>query len=291
MHFPDYFAPQSAEELLGLFEGQSEETQLIAGGTDLIPRMRSNKVNPKLLLDPRHLGWDLVEEVEGGLLLGACLTITHIIQSERLRASCPALVQACKEIGGPPVRNRGTLGGNLANASPAADTAPPLLVYDGEIVATSMSGVRNIPMNSFFTGPGRTCLDKGEVIRGVFIPQVREKTASIFLKLGKRSAMAISIVSAAVRISLDEAGEIKTARIAVGSVAPIPFRILDAEAVLMEGLNEDSIRAASELARKAVSPISDIRASAEYRRRASEVLGRRAIKAVRSQLSPGSSYE
>ncbi len=291
MHSPDYFAPQTAEELLELFEQHSEESQLIAGGTDLIPRMRSNKTAPRLLLDLRRLGWDLVEEVKGGCLLGACLSITQIIHSERLRASFPALIQACKEIGGPTLRNRGTLGGNLANASPAADTAPPLLVFDGEIVALSISGVRNIPISSFFTGHGRTCLEKGEVIRGIFVPQVREKTASIFLKLGNRSAMAISVVSASVRISLDEVGGIKTARIALGSVAPLPLQIPDAEAVLMQGLNDDAIRTASEIVRETISPISDIRASAEYRRRASEVLVRRALNAAKSQLNPDLSNE
>ena len=277
----DYIAPTSMREALARLQEAEGKAVLAAGGTDLIPALRQGDRDPALVIDLGRLALSDMRLVDGMICLGSGVTHTRLIESPLVQQHLPALAAACREIGGPPVRNRGTLGGNLANASPAADTAPPLLTYDAELALVSPTGTRCVALKDFFLGPRRTVLAPGELILEIRVPLPAPNSAASFIKLGKRSAMAIAVVSAAARLVAGEDGTITAARIALGSVAPTPIRAYAAEK-LLEGraLRPEDIQAAAALARQSVQPITDVRASAEYRSRMVEVLTRRALTAA-----------
>ena len=284
MNKPDYLAPTSLEEALETVGQQTEGVQIIAGGTDLVPRMRSRVIEPKLLVDLRLLNLDGIEKTADGIRIGASATHTDILESDLLAEHCPALCEAAADIAGPPIRNRGTVGGNLVNASPAADLAPPLLVYDAVVILAKAGSKREIPLVDFFTGPGQTVLAADELLTEIRIPPVPPNTTSKFIKLGKRKAMAVAVVSAAARLTIDEAGKISQARIALGSVAPTPIRARKAEASLEgQSPSSDLFTEAGQIARSESSPISDIRASGSYRKKMVAVLTRRALEAAWQQ--------
>ncbi|OGN93835.1 MAG: hypothetical protein A2Z71_05100 [Chloroflexi bacterium RBG_13_50_21] len=286
MFHANYVAPSSLEELLSVLHHYGGEAKIIAGGTDLIPQMRLGKLAPRILVDPQRLPSHGITETSQSIGLGACLTHTQVINSTLMQRVYPALVDACHQIGGPPVRNRGTLMGNLANASPAADSALPLLVYDAQVVTASLDGEQVIPLREFYTGPGQTRLAVDEFICEIRVPKFSDQTKAVFLKLGNRKAMAIAVASIAVCLSLDELGQIYQARIALGSVAPTPVRAYHAEAILLSnGLNDEIIFAAANAAQQAASPISDLRASAGYRSKMVSVLTRRALQMISRGLS------
>lgn len=284
----NYISPDSLEELLAVLHLHAGEARLIAGGTDLIPQMRLSRQSPKLLIDSHRLPWVGIAETNGCICLPASLTHSQVLSSPLLKNAYPALVNACQQVGGPPVRNRGTLAGNLANASPAADSALPLLVYDAQIIAARHDGERIIPLNEFYLGPGKTRLAVDEFIREIRMPKTPPRTLAVFLKLGNRQSMAIAVASVALRLSLDELGKVIQARLALGSVAPTPLRAYQAEAILQSNpLSEDTILLAAQAARQAASPISDLRASAGYRRKMVSVLTRRALEMVCTEITHG----
>jgi len=284
MNKPDYLAPTSLEEALETVGQQTEGVQIIAGGTDLVPRMRSRVIEPKLLVDLRLLNLDGIEKTADGIRIGASATHTDILESDLLAEHCPALCEAAADIAGPPIRNRGTVGGNLVNASPAADLAPPLLVYDAVVILAKAGSKREIPLVDFFTGPGQTVLAADELLTEIRIPAVPPNTTSKFIKLGKRKAMAVAVVSAAARLTIDEAGKISQARIALGSVAPTPIRARKSEASLEgQSPSSDLFTEAGQIAGSESSPISDIRASGSYRKKMVAVLTRRALEAAWQQ--------
>lgn len=281
MPAPGYLAPHSLPEALELLENHLPTAKIIAGGTDLIPRLRSRLLEPSLLLDLRYLRLDKIKDNSGWMHIGATTTHTAILESGLLAQRYPALVQAAGMIAGPPIRNRGTLGGNLVNASPAADLACPLLAYDACVVLASASLERVVPLVKFFTGPGQTVIKPGEILIEVRLPKAAENTSSSFSKLGKRNAMAVAVASVAVRLTLDEAGKVSAARVALGSVAPQPMRSSGAETHLVGNFpGVDLFSEAAQIAAMESSPISDIRASADYRRKMVAVLVRRALLAA-----------
>jgi carbon-monoxide dehydrogenase medium subunit len=286
MNKPDYLAPHTLAEAFEALGQQTDGVHIIAGGTDLVPRMRSRMIEPNLLVDLRLLGLEGIEINDGGIRIGARTTHTDILESDVLTEHCPALVEAAADIAGPPIRNRGTAGGNLVNASPAADLAPPLLVYDALVILAKSASTREIPLQDFFTGPGQTILTPQEILTEILVPPVPPNTTSKFIKLGKRKAMAVAVVSVAARLTLDEAGMISQARIGLGSVAPTPIRALQAEAAL-EGYSPsvELFTKAGQIAKTESSPISDIRAGGDYRKKMVAVLTRRALEAAWHQLA------
>jgi len=288
MNKPEYLAPQSIDEALAALGRGSEGTRIIAGGTDLIPRMRARMVEPSTLVDLRLLGLDSIDIIGNRIHIGARTTHTGVLESEILAQHCPAIITAAQDIAGPPIRNRGTVGGNLVNASPAADLATPLLAHDAVAVLAKAGAEREVPLAEFFTGPGATVLDADELLKEIHIPTLSENTTSAFIKLGKRKAMAIAVVSVAARLTLDEVGKILEARIALGSVAPIPMRAVKAEAVL-EGQEPSAefFAEAGQVASAEASPISDLRASGDYRKKMVAVLTRRALAAAWQQFGEG----
>lgn len=281
----EFSAPTTINEAVAAQNGTAH-TQFIAGGTDLIPRMRAGVLRPQSVIDLGQLGWDKITIQAEELMLGSMVTFSQVIASEILQEKAPVLIQACKDIAGPPIRNRGTLGGNLANASPAADTAPPLLVLDTRLKLVSNGETRELYLCEFFQGPGKTVLQPGELIQEIVIPLRKNKSAATFIKLGQRKAMAIAIASASTALTINKQGEIEKARIALGSVAPTPIRVLKAESALLgKSGSEELFSQVGEMASLGCHPISDLRASGSYRRKMVAVLVRRALEQCWTDLT------
>ena len=285
MNSPDYMAVESLEDALNIKQEQGADARVIAGGTDLILRMRDRVFSPKLLLDLRRSSLDTISCDASEMRLGAYVTLSQILDDGRIAALFPSLVEACLQFAGPPIRNRATLGGNLVNASPAADLTPPLMAYDAAIVLTSSRGERVLPLVDFFTGPGQSVMQADEILTEIRMPLMPPDTASSFIKLGQRRSMAISIINLSTRLTLGAKGTVSDARIVLGAVAPTPMRAVAAEAVLMgEELTDERISQAAEATRTEISPITDVRASRDYRGKMAEVLVRRALLACRDDL-------
>ena len=285
MSTPAYTAPATLENALRIKGSYGADARVIAGGTDLILRMRDQVYSPKMLLDLRRLALNTMSNHNGEMHLGAYLSHAQILASSELAAVFPALVEACRPFAGPPIRNRGTVGGNLVNASPAADLVPPLMAYDASVLLVSNKGQRLVPLTGFFTGPGKTVLQADEILTEIRLPLPPPRTAAVFSKLGQRQSMAISIVNLAVRLSLDTAGIVASARIVLGSVAPTAIRALSAERIL-QGivLSSECISQAAVAAGREIAPIDDVRSSKAYRNRVTEVLVRRALTAAWNEL-------
>ena len=274
----DYYRPKTLDELAVLLE--KTRGMVLAGGTDIIPRLRREAILSNSLVDISQVkALRFIREVGDQVEIGALTSHADILTSQVIHESAPALLQAAFTIGCPQTRYRGTIGGNLANASPAADTIPPLLTLDAHIYLDSSSGERKVQLQDFLLGPGKTVLESGEFINRIAYARPQGMWGQAFYKLGKRSGMAISIVSAAVFLKIDADGSLGELRLALGSVAPTAVRCHSVEDYLIgQKLNPDLVRQASQLVLKDISPIDDIRASVDYRRHASTVVARRVIE-------------
>ena len=287
MSVPEFITPASLDDALAIKNEHGTEARIIAGGTDLILRMRDKVLLPSLLIDLRQLSMDAIEFSDAGLKLGAYVSLSQVIESADIEKNYPTLAAACREFAGPPIRNRGTLGGNIVNASPAADLVPPLIAYDADIVLSSTSGERVLPLMEFFVGPGQSVIEPNEILSEIRLPLMPAHSAATFIKLGQRRSMAISQVNLTTRLSVDDAGVVREARIVLGSVAPVPMRAVKAEELLSgKVLSDELLSEAAKMAREEVAPISDVRASRPYRLEMTEVLVRRALRATVSAL-PG----
>ncbi len=256
---------------------------ILSGGTDLLVKIRGGLVRPGLLLDVGRLpALQGIRRTEDTIEIGAAVPESEILASPVVRDALPLLATALRALGSVQIRNRGTLGGNLVNASPAADSAIPLLLYDADLVLVGGSGERTVPLEGFIVGPGKAALGTGEFVRTVRVPVPKADYAAFYHKVGKRRALTIAIASLGALLRT-EAGRIDDARFAAGSVAPTPVRLRAVEAHLRGApLTEEAIAEAKRLAIEAVSPISDVRATAEYRSRVIGDLVARALRAVGS---------
>lgn len=274
-----YMAPSSLKEALELLRKYKNKARLLSGGTDLIPKMKKRLVAAEAVIDLNRIpGLSGVKLQKDGLHIGGLTRLTEIKESRLVGEKAPVLVQAIKVMASPPIRNRGTMAGNLSTASPAADTAPPLLVLDASVRLQSAKGKRVVPISEFFEGPQKTVRRPDEILTEVIIPV--QKGSSAFMKLGRRKAFTLSVVSAAAFARV-RGGKFEDVRVALGAVAPTPIRGRKVEEAL-EGreASDENIARAAELIKKEVKPISDVRASEEYRREMSAVLTRRVLGQV-----------
>ncbi len=239
-----------------------------AGGTDLLVRLRrEGREAPDLVCLQRVAELRESGRRAGRVFLGAGLSHARLLAHPLVREHFPVLAAALRSLGSPLIRNLGTLGGNLATASPAGDTLPPLRVLEAEVELAAAAGSRRLPLADFLLGPGRTALAPGELIRGVWLDPPPPGTLQHFEKVGQRNALAIALVSLAAVIRRDAEGVVIKARLAWGSVAPTILACPAAEAALVgRPLDRASLSRAAELARAAARPIDDLRAPAEYRR-------------------------
>ena len=285
MDVPAYTAPATLEDALRLKTVVGADARVIAGGTDLILKMRDRVYLPTLLIDLQNVSLDEISLGADSVDIGASVTQSQLLESADINSLYPALAEACREFAGPPIRNRGTVGGNIVNASPAADLIPPLMVYDARVELASSSSTREVALAEFFGGPGNTIIAPHEILTKVRLPKLPSATAATFIKLGQRRSMAISMVSVATRLTLDGNGLLSDARIVMGSVAPTPLRARAAEKSLIGFSPSDELleRAANEASEEA-TPISDVRASESYRNNMTAVLVQRALLANLSEL-------
>lgn len=278
----EYLNTKDFEEIFSAIEKTKGLAKFIAGGTNIIPYMRAETMLPELLIDLNGLE-DLkyIREKNGTITIGALTTISELVASEVIRNKCQILHSAANSLGSPLTRNRATIGGNLADASPAADMAPPLLALEASI-QTKRGGVegREIPLDKFFIGPNKTVLAEDELITQIRFSKPKDSARGIFIKLGLRNSLSISVVSIAVILDM-EGLVCQKARVALGAVAPTIIRAFHVESKLEGGeINENIIQECAEIVKEEISPISDIRVSAEYRRLASSVILKRAIQQV-----------
>ncbi len=286
MSVAEFITPASLVDALSVKKDRGAAARVIAGGTDLILRMRDKVLSPSLLIDLRRLSLDGIALTDEGLSLGAYVSLSQVLESADIEKHFPALPAACREFAGPPIRNRATLGGNIVNASPAADLVPPLIAYDANIVLSSSGGERVLPLAEFFVGPGQSVIEPGEILTEIRLPLMSDPSAAVFIKLGQRRSMAISQVNVTTRLTVGESGLPIEARIVLGSVAPVPLSAVKAEELLQgKELSDEQLNEVARAAREEVTPISDVRASDSYRLQMTEVLVRRALLATRDELA------
>lgn len=260
--------PGSLAEAAGLLEQHGEEARPLAGGTDLFVQLKTRRLRVPRLVDLRAIAGlaEITYRPGEGLEIGPLVTHARLASHPVVREKFTALAEACASVGSPQVRNLGSIGGNLCNASPAADTAPALLALGAVLRLLGPRGEREVPLAAFFLGPGRTALSAGELVRAVWLPEPAPGTASTYLKLGRRQALEIAV--AGVALAARRAGDAwRDCRLALGAVAPTPLLAVRAAAEL-EGTDwsGQALRNAARVAAQECSPISDQRASAEYRR-------------------------
>jgi len=275
---PSHFRPRSLEEALEILAQRGKDARPLAGGTDILVQAKDGHIDRGTFFDLTAVP-DLkgIEDLGDHIRIGAAVTHAEMISSPWVARYAPALPPACAVIGGPQIRNRGTLGGNLATASPAADTVPPLYVADAVVEIVSVSSRREIPIAEFFTGPRQTALAEDELILAVRIPK-RSGLRGAFMRLGQRQAQAISKVSVAAAATFRE-GRIDWIRVALGAVAPTVIRAVATEKALLAG-GLDGLRKAREAVKQEIRPIDDLRSTMEYRREMAAALLERVVNTL-----------
>jgi CO/xanthine dehydrogenase FAD-binding subunit len=281
IHELEYHSPQSLKELLELLKTHGDDAKLLAGGTDLILQMKFNKWKQKNIIDVKEVqGLNHKAYQNGYFIIGCNTTLSEVLEIPEVKNDYRALWDAIHELADLQIRNRGTVVGNICNASPAADASPPLLVYGTKVVIVSSTGERELPLGEFFVGPGRTALKPDEMVKEVHIPKPLPNTYCSFQKLG-RVYDDIAVINAAVQIQFDESLQIICAGIGMGAVGPTTRRAPIAESMLAgKSLDEHMIKAVAAQASDESSPIKDVRASAEYRKKMVGVLVERALTDV-----------
>ncbi len=275
--------PRSLAEALEMKRDYRDRARVLAGGTDLLVLLKDRKIKTDAVLSLRHLReLDFIRAEKKGVTLGALVTHSAAGSSTIVRQQFPDLAEACTQVGATQIQNLGTIGGNLCNASPAADTAPPLLLLDSVLTLASVRGERRIPIQEFVLGPRQTVIEADEILKEIFIPQTAGRRGATYLKLGRRQAMEIAIVGVGVAIHLNGSDRVVSdCRVAMGSVAPTVVRARRAEKVLRDReITNELVDELAAVAADEARPISDIRASAEYRLDMVRVLCRQAAQAA-----------
>ncbi|MCX5976700.1 MAG: xanthine dehydrogenase family protein subunit M [Coprothermobacterota bacterium] len=265
----EYLAPSTLVEALQLLSQAAGQARLLAGGTDLLVRMKDGTVNPGQIIDLRQVAELRGIREEGGMIwIGAMTRHSEVASSPLIQAKAPLFSEACRLIGSWQIRNLGTLAGNLVNASPAADSVPPLFTLDAEVILANHRGERTVPVALFAEGPGRTCLGKDELLTSIRFQPLPETAVSFFLRAGQRRALAISKTSLAFTGILDDRHSTwKEVRIALGAVAPTVIRAHRAETYLVgKPLSRKALEEAAAIVSEEAKPIADVRSTIEYRR-------------------------
>ncbi len=273
-----YASPTTVAEAVDLL-GSEPQARVYAGATDLIPQIRSGRPEPAVMVDLKHIArLCAIADADTGFTVGAAVPAADICAHAGLLAAFPGLVEASGLIGSDQIQNRSSWGGNLANASPAADTPPSLLANHARAVIASAGGERTVGVEEVAIGPGQTSLRSGEFIVEFHLEQPPTRTADAYLRMTPRTEMDIAVVGAAARITLDAEGKVAAATITLGAVAPTVVRATDAEAALVGSEPAGDVLDRVEAAASAVAdPIDDKRGTVAYRRQVAGVLARRAV--------------
>jgi carbon-monoxide dehydrogenase medium subunit len=277
-----YARPTTLAEVFALLERHGDGATLLAGGTDLVVELRNRTRRPKVVIDLKRVAelQPAITVSGSSMTITAATAMTEVQENEHVRAMFPALVEAAATVGSIQIRNRATLAGNICHASPAADTAPALLVYDAMVNLATTAGVRRVKLDEFFVGPRQTVLGKGEVVTSIDLPIAPERRAATFARITRRRGVDLATISLCCMV--EAAGR---TRFAYGAVGPRPFLVSDDTGVLADpsaaaGAKDDALRRLIAHA----SPISDVRGSREYREAMLLVMSRRALSACVERL-------
>ena len=286
MHTFAYARPATLAEAVALLEAHGPAARLLAGGTDLVIRLRDGTARPAVVIDVKQIVElrPAIHEDGGRLVISAGTVMTDVASDERVRRSFPALAEAAAVVGSVQIRNRATLVGNVCNASPAADTAPSLLVYDATVVAEGPGGTRRIPVDGFFVRSGVTTLARGEIVTAIELPLPARKMGAVHMRRTRRRGH--DLASVTLCCGVDEA---EVTRLAYGSVGPRPVLMIDESGVLADPAAADEAKAPifeRMFADASPSPRS-MRASPEYRLAMLRVLGARALRTAIDRLAQG----
>ena len=273
-----YNAPQSVQEAVALLSGSAIKTKVMAGGTDLIIQSKSQTIEPLQIVDLKRIaemmGYTLTD---AGLSLGPSMCCAEFTALQDVKALYPGLVEAAYLIGSTQVQGRASIGGNLCNASPAADTIPALIAVGAQCVIASAAGERRVAVEDFVTGVGRNCMQPGELLQRILVARPDPGTRDAYLRFIPRTEMDIAVAGAGVSVTLDHQGLCSAARVALGAVAPTAILVAAAAAALIgTSIDETAVAKAAAAASAAASPISDRRATSEFRRHIVGVLVKRA---------------
>ena len=284
----DYLAPTTVEEATQLLS-QSPEAKVFAGATDVIPQIRAGRPEPEAMVDLKKIDRLVsVSSSASSWTIGAAVPTAQLTENNDFSGDFPGLSEAAGLIGSDQIQNRCSLGGNLCNASPAADSVPAMIINDARAVIAGGSGTRTIPVADVVTGPGSTSLADGEFIVEFEIDKPPAKTGDAYLRMIPRTEMDIAVVGAGARITLDDNGNCASANIVLGAVAPTAVKVADAEAALVgQPINDDTLAAVAEAASAACNPIDDKRGTIAYRRQVAGVLAKRAVKAAAERAANG----
>ncbi len=282
MHAFDYAAPQTVDAAVALLSEHGDQARLLAGGSDIIAQLKEGRRQLKVLVDIKKIpeANELSYDSANGLVLGAGVSCCRIYEDDEISAAYPALVDSASLIGAIQIQGRATIGGNLCNASPAADSIPTLIALGAVAHIVGPGGGREVAAESFCTRPGQSVLESNEFLISLHIPAPKANSGAMFLRLIPRNEMDIAVTNAAAAVVIDQSGDyFESARIAVGAVAPIPLFLPEAgDALAGNEVSDEVIERAASIARESSRPITDMRGTVEQRTHLAGVLTRRAIQ-------------
>ena len=273
-----YEAPDSLEEAVALLAGAQGEARVLAGGTDLLVQMRADVLDPDLIVDIKKIKETrAVTEEKGGWRIGAAVTGAELKEHARLKKAWPGVVEAANLIGSTQVQGRATLGGNLCNGSPAADSVPALIAAGAVATLVGPKGKRDLPVEDVMLGPRKLALGKGEIVASFLLPPRAARSSDAYLRYNPRTEMDIAVVGAGVSLTVDGAGLITAARVSLGAVAARVLLVAEAaQAIVGSRLDAPAQERLEAAARAACRPIDDKRGTVEFRIQVAGVLARRA---------------
>jgi carbon-monoxide dehydrogenase medium subunit len=284
----EFRSADTVDEAVAWLTELGDEAQVLAGGTDVMIQHMRREINPSVLLHINRIPGLDVLGLNGSGRIGPLVTHRSLATDPVSRAAFPALAEAAATVGGWQTQEVATVGGNLCNASPAADTAPPLLVAGARLTLTGADGSRTVALDQFFKGRRSTERRPDELLTEIAADPVGPGTGETYLKLGRRRAMEVAVVGLAVRLTLDPAGTVERARVAAASIGPRPFRALEAESLLQGSrLEDDAVAEAAGALAASASPIDDARATASYRLRVLPGMLARAVAVCRARADGG----
>jgi CO/xanthine dehydrogenase FAD-binding subunit len=283
MKWEEYLVPTSLEEALAMLRERRGQARVIAGGTDLIIQLKKKEAAARCLVDVTNLDELKGIELEDGFIrVGACVTHQELASSSLIRERAAALAEGASQVGSPQIRNMGTVGGNIVNAQPAADTVVPLMALEAEVEVATATGTRREPLGGLCIGPGQCTVDStAEILTTVRFRALDPNQGSAFERLAKRKALSLPILNAAAVVTLNDGGDtFQEVRLAVGPIGPTPARAFSAEEALRGAAVEaQAVAAAMELAAREAQPRSNpLRGSQGYRQEMVKVLLRRSIE-------------
>ena len=275
-----YERPESLEAAVGLLAAASGDARLLAGGTDLLVQLRAGMIEPELVVDIKTIPeLRTIAAEAGGFRVGAAVSGAELGEHADLRQAWPGVVESAELIGSTQIQGRASMGGNLCNASPAADTIPALIAAEAVARIIGPNGVREVPVEEICTGPGQTSLAKGEIVTSLLLPKRPKRAGDAYLRFIPRTEMDIAVVGAGVCLALDGDGTCGAARVALGAVTARPILVPEAgEALVGTRLEEPALARLAEAASAACKPIDDKRGTKEYRIKVAGVLARRAAQ-------------